>query len=223
MRPLEPRDDLPMEILAAYVDGELNSATRARVESWLAEHPEAHSELFEQREMSLANQELWDAAGPPMPSAARWDRTYSEIERRLVNPVMPVRARRRTVTYLAPVFALTGIVAVLLVVVSMIAYTPGPHLVKSFTGPAAQAFDDDDEGIYRIATADDVEIIQLPEEASSLIVVGRHPMDDTPLVLATTSDLDIFNLGPDDQGHMPNVELIAGPNAPMLVAQTPRR
>ena len=112
--------------------------------------------------------------------------------------------------------------ATLLVVVAMTQHAP--KLVKTLPSTVVAVNDAvDDEAVYRIATADDVEIIQLPEEASSLIVVGRHPMMDTPILLAATSDLDIFSLGPDDEGHMPNVELIAGPNAPMLVAQTPRR
>lgn len=222
MKSFRPSDEMPIELLAAYVDGELSDDRCAEVEAWLAEHPEAHTDLFEQREMSRENKEFWDAVEPPMPSETAWDRAYNQIQNRLIKPAMPVRARRRTSWYLAPVFALAGMAATLLVVVAMT--QNAPNLVKSVPSIAMTANDgDDNEEVYRLATADDVEIIQLPEEASSLIVVGQHPMLDTPILLATTSDLDIFSLGPDDDGHMPNVELIAGPNAPMLVAQTPRR
>jgi hypothetical protein len=222
MKPFLPGDEFPIELLAAYVDGELDEAFCAHVEAWLTEHPEAHTVLFEQREMSRANNEFWNTVEPPMPSAEQWDRIYDRIANRLARPVMPIRARRRTAWYLAPIFAIAGMAAALLIVVTI--NNSGPKGLKSLTShTGVAALDEDSEGVYRVATADDVEIFQLSEEASSLIVVGRHPMVDTPLVLATAADLEIFNLGPDDQGRMPNVELTAGPHAPMLVAQTPRQ
>ena len=217
-----PDDEMPVELLAAYADGELDVAGCARVEAWLVEHPEAQTDLFEQRELCRSNSEFWDAVEPPMPSPEQWDVAFRRIENRLAPSPMPVRSRRRTAWYLAPALALAGLAAALLVVV--IGNTP--NQVRNGNGSSVAApntIEDDEDGVYRVATADDVELIQLPEEASSLIVVGRHPMADTPLVLATTTDVDIFNLGPDDQGRMPHVEMIAGPNTPMVVVQSPRR
>jgi hypothetical protein len=222
MKPFQPGDEYPIELLAAYADGELDEAVCAQVEAWLADHPEAQTDLFEQRELSPANVEFWNEVEPPMPSAEQWDRVYDRVANRLVRPAMPVRSRRRMAWYLVPAFSMAGLAAALLFVVTLNnGATKGLRSLASHSSVAA--FDEEDESIYRIATADDVEIFQLPEEASSLIVVGRHPMSDTPLVLAATTDLEIFSLGPDDQGRMPNVELTAGANAPMLVAQTPRQ
>ncbi len=136
---------------------------------------------------------------------------------------MPARPRKRITWYLAPFAAISGLAAVLLIFVAAL-NRDGRTVVRNQPSQATPvAIDDDEDAVFKVATADDVEIIQLPEEASDLIVVGRHPMSDTPLVLASTADVDIFNLGPDDQGRMPSVELIAGPNTPMVVAQPPRR
>lgn len=218
-----PDDEMPIELLAAYVDGELDVAACARVEACIAEHPEAYADLLEQRALSPQNEELWDAVAPPMPCAEKWEITYSRIENRLIRPAMPARTRHRTARYLAPAIALAGLAVAVLVIV--IGLGRDSFKVTSSHHPLAVApsADDDDEGVFRIATADDVQLIQLPEEASDLIVVGRHPVLDTPLLLASTSDVDIHNLGPDDQGRMPFVEMIAGPNIPMVVAQTVRR
>lgn len=216
-----PDNEIPIELLAAYVDGELNGTACAQVEAWLAEHPEAYAILEDQREFCRKNADFWNLVETTEPANRQWQEVYRTIENRVIPP-MTAKARRRTAWYLAPALAMSGLAAaVLLFVVSV-----NPRLPVGGSGSSplsvAPAVNEDDE-VFQVATADDVELIQLPEEASSLIVVGRHPMADTPLVLATTPDVDIYNLGPDDQGRMPHVEMIAGPNAAILVAQSPRQ
>ena len=49
------------EWLAAYVDGELDAASRKEVESWLTDHPEATQELEAQRRLAR----LCQASSPP--------------------------------------------------------------------------------------------------------------------------------------------------------------
>ena len=222
MNPISPRDEMPIELLAAYADGELDEATCARVEAWLADHPEAYTDLDDQRDFSPTNHDLWVKSEPPMPSNQLWRQTYQLIENRLICPVKAAQSRRRTVWYIAPALAMAGLAAGLLLFVVGINQRL-PNRVPTDSSVSVAPFESDEDEVFRIATADDVEFIQLPEDASSLIVVGRHPMADTPLVLATTPDVDIYNLGPDDQGRMPFVDMIAGPNAAMVVAQSPRR
>jgi len=80
------------------------------------------------------------------------------------------------------------------------------------------ALEEKEDPVYRVACVDDVELIQLPEAAASLVVVGRHPMDGVPLVLASAGDLLLLNYGPDDQGNLPDIAATFGPDAPMLWA-----
>src|SRR5262249_62377002 len=54
-------DDLPPELLAAYADGELCPRERARVEEWLAEHPEGAELLEAQESVGPGNVELWQS------------------------------------------------------------------------------------------------------------------------------------------------------------------
>lgn len=221
MNPIQPADDLPIHLLAAYVDGELNERDCARLEAWLVEHPEFRTELFEQSQLSAANAEFREAIQPPMPKASQWDRAFIHIENQLSNRAMANRQRLRANRFWSPVLALAGLAATLLV--SVLLLESDPVGVKSVTSVRVLAANDEADLIYPVATADDVEIIQLPEVTSSMIVVGRHPALDTPIVLASSSDLDIFNLGPDDQGRMPRVDFGADSNAPMLVAQSSSR
>lgn len=224
MTPFQPDDDLFIEWLAAYVDGELDDARCAQVEAWLKDHPEALADLDYQREFSRNNEELMQAIEPPMPSASEWRAVYGRIENKLAPRPSTRRTRSRPSWYAAPLLAMAGMTFALLIAVATIGQKGSVLTVRSVT-PAAPtvASVDDDNTAFEFATADDVEILQLPEEAADLIVVGRHPMLDNPLVLASTSDLDILNLGPDDQGLMPHVDMIPGPNVPMLVAQPLRR
>ena len=60
-------DDLPAELLAAYVDGELGPRDRSRVERWLAERPEAREFVETQESLARANGDLWCGLTPPRP------------------------------------------------------------------------------------------------------------------------------------------------------------
>src|SRR5436190_5975510 len=82
------------EILAAYADGELDAAGRARVETWLARHPEAAADLDAQREWSRRNRRLWQSAAGPQPSDARWSRLFSSIQQALTAPPAQPLVRR---------------------------------------------------------------------------------------------------------------------------------
>jgi anti-sigma factor RsiW len=70
--PLRPPTPRP-ELLAAYIDGELDPATAARVEAWLLTDPHACELLDEQYLLSPSHREFWRAVSPPEPSTARWN------------------------------------------------------------------------------------------------------------------------------------------------------
>src|SRR5262249_58779212 len=77
------------ELLAAYADGELDAAGRARVEAWLAEHPEARAELENQRKLSRSNSKLWHASGPQSPGERSWSRLFRRVHMALKSRPAP--------------------------------------------------------------------------------------------------------------------------------------
>lgn len=66
MNEMNPQESLPEELLSAYLDGELPSDERVRVEAWLASNPE-HRRLFDdlqaiRRELQALPQQALDAS-----------------------------------------------------------------------------------------------------------------------------------------------------------------
>src|SRR4051794_27452677 len=83
------------ELLAAYADGELDAAGRARVEAWLAEHPQARAELETQRRLSGRNRKLWHASAGPAPSEASWSRLFHRVHGAVHDPARPAEPPAR--------------------------------------------------------------------------------------------------------------------------------
>jgi hypothetical protein len=52
-----------------------------------------------------------------------------------------------------------------------------------------------------MAQEEDVRIVSLPEEAADLLIVGRHPLDDSVVVLAGREELAVHNMGVDPAGR----------------------
>jgi anti-sigma factor RsiW len=227
MNTFPPDRPPPPELLAAYADGELGRAAREWVERWLEEHPEARAALEEQAELSPSNAELWDAAAPPTPAHAAWDAVLEAVAR-------SVAPRPRWKAPLA-VAALGLIGAAAAVLVAVLAFererpfAPGqaaPMTERNAPGqvaPFAERPNDlvpapEDEGSFRVASADDVEIHRLPESAAAMVAVGRHPLADVDLVLADPGDLEVLNYGTGDQGGLPDLRMSLGQDAPMILA-----
>jgi anti-sigma factor RsiW len=214
-----PSRPIPPEWLAAYVDGELDAAARKQVEAWLADHPEALAEIQDQESLSPANVEYWSAVAPPLPSAQEWDDTLSRVAAATtgISPVVVKRVRSRR----AAVAALVGLAAAVLAALVVFDRRPSRNQPVPATvaqeSPAGPEQDQDDP-VYQVASVDDVELIQLPEAAAALVVVGRHPMADVPLLLASAADVQVFNFGPDNAGNFPDIGTTLGPDASMLWA-----
>src|SRR5438105_1367589 len=71
---------------AAFADGELDAAARARVEAWLAANPSARPDLEAQRRLSRRNRRFWRAAAAPNPGEANWVRVLGHVQDALDTP-----------------------------------------------------------------------------------------------------------------------------------------
>lgn len=208
------------ELLAAYADGELDAVTRLRVERYLADHPEAAGELQDQEHLSRVNDEYWRLVSPPMPTKQQWDDALERIAKAV--PAAPIVWR--PLRFVGPAAALIGMAAALLIAVVAIdrnrphATNHPPVFVDKHQPGHLTSVNEEEDFLYEVARADDVEIIQLPEAAAALVVVGRHPIADVPVILASAGELQVLNYGPDDQGNLPDLDSTLGPDAPIMWA-----
>lgn len=83
MTPDPARSHDPYPWLAGYVDGELDAATRRRVEAWVEADPAAAEELRTQDAVGPAARDFWPKVAPPSPEEATWAAVGEEIADRL--------------------------------------------------------------------------------------------------------------------------------------------
>jgi hypothetical protein len=70
-----------------------------------------------------------------------------------------------------------------------------------------------------MASADEVQIISLPEEAAHLLVVGEHPLRGQAVVLAKADEIEFLGIGTDLAGRFPELPTDVAPDdAPMIWA-----
>jgi hypothetical protein len=80
---VSPREGVSYLRLAAYADGELDTASRQALEQWLACCPDAEEVLRDQQRFSPGNVEFWSQVAVPEPSAAAWYRVLRTLADRL--------------------------------------------------------------------------------------------------------------------------------------------
>jgi hypothetical protein len=221
----DPADRWP-ELLAAYADGELDPETRARVERWLAEHPEALEQLRAQRELSPENWRLWQNAEPPVPSEEAWSevrRTVDEETReRPVPAPQPAPRRHRAAWWVAG-----GVAAAVAVLVGWWATLkpnppPGPGRSQpEVVNPVPHDAPAVEVAALPVATDDDVELLRVPGGDLSWLVVGSHPLPDM-LVLAGPDDVELLDLDPDEWPDGGPKMITAPGDAPMIFAAKAR-
>lgn len=200
-------DDLPPQLLAAYADGELAPLDRARVEDWLADHPEAR-DLLDDQESLAPRSDVWPALGPPEPSDAEWTACLHGIETARRTP-----AYRRWLPWVGSL-ALAATAAAIVLAVGAVK-RPAPLAVPE---PAGMVVAEVGEP-FPMAGDDDVRIISLPEAAAGLLVVGRHPLGDSPVELAKADEVEFLGVGSDVAGRFPEVPSDpAAEDAPVLWA-----
>ena len=188
------------EQLCAYVDGELDEATRQAVEAWLAGHPNAAAEVEAQRRLA----DLWHEGGPPEIDGAGADAVLQRIERALLGRTARSARRRRAALRLA----VAGIAAAVLLVV----WTRRPPVeLDQRPAPSREVVEE-----FPVVAPGDVQILRLRKDHDAGFV-GAEPLVDQPLALATPRDVTLVNLAPDDGGNIPVLARDRDPNAPALV------
>jgi hypothetical protein len=192
------------ELLAAYADGELDAAGRARVEAWLADHPEARVELENQRTLSRTNSELWQSIAPASPGERRWSRLFNRVHTALRNrPATPEPTLR------SPGFrygaAILATAAAALFAIGL--FRPGEQ-APVISSPNV------DETALVMADANDIDIQSIQDADTELLVVGLPPLTGQ-LVLASAGEIQLEKVAKDTDGMMP-APMAGGPNVPML-------
>jgi hypothetical protein len=217
----DPADRWP-ELLAAYADGELDAEARARVEQWLAEHPEAREQLQAQRELSPENWQLWQNAEPPAPSEEAWAAIRRSVEDETGAPRVPpaVRWDRAAVWVVGAMAAAAAVLVAWWATLGPDPPRPRPEPGRpqpEVAGPGRPG-PDAEVAALPIASDDDVELLRVPGGELAWLVVGAHPVPDA-LVLAGPDDVEVTDIDPDDWPEGGPKMVTAPGDAPMIFAK----
>jgi hypothetical protein len=205
----DARDRSFPELLAAYADGELDPAGRARVEAWLADHPDARDALTGQQRLSRHNRKLWKASAPLSPSEGSWARVFGRVQDVLDAPVRPARsAPPRSRRWLRRAVAVLSTAAA--AAVALYLTNPGPAPV-TLPGPPPAVEP------LAAATDADIDIISLDDRDAAALVVGKPPLSGT-VVLAAHGDVTLKGLQKADDGMLPKAPMNDPGAAPMIIA-----
>jgi anti-sigma factor RsiW len=159
------------EQLAAYHDGELAEAERARVEAWLADDAPAAAELDAWRRLD----DLWRAAAPPEPSAAAWSAARDRVAAGRPAPPAPPRPPARRLGLLGWALGLGAAAA-------------AAALLTLALRPRGAS--DDELEPLAVASPDDVVIISMDGNDTAL-VAAPAPVEG-PLVVTGPDDFKIM-------------------------------
>jgi hypothetical protein len=184
----------PPEDLVAYMDGELAEAARARMEAWLASHPEAAAEMAEQRRLA----QLWREAWPLPPAESTWILAFRKVEIGVA-----ASRRRRLASFL---FGLTTVAAGVLLALAL---TRREWLPSDPGSTAAEPFP--------ITTVDDVEIVRIQNIDPEALLVGEPPVAGE-LDMAAHGDVIIRGVQPDADNVVPAMYTRPDPaTSPMII------
>jgi anti-sigma factor RsiW len=232
----QPPPDLPgpwPDLLAAYADGELDAATRAVVERWLAAHPGACREVRDQRQLSPENWALWQQAEPPLPTEATWAKVRDAVANAVLPAATPAPRREwnwwaRNSIYFTGGVAAAVAAMLLLCVLGPVLAPPPKHPVpvdQKLQELAEQTPPADPLAEYPVlpvATADDVDIRRVAGDTGGWLVVGELPLAG-PVVLATEDDVALEEAEPHPAWPTGTPRMTTGRgDAPMIFAATPR-
>jgi anti-sigma factor RsiW len=180
------------EQIAAWVDGESSRGEADRVETWVADHPEARRDAESMAQLTR----LYRDQPIPMPSEARWRSTLDQIRPR----VAPTpEAARRWRSWLGVAIASAALVgAVILARNLWPSPTPAPIARTS------QVPDEEDEEPFAVARSSEVHIIRMDAEDADRVVTGR-PLLGT-MDFAGPGDIDVLKIQPAGEGLTPRLE-----------------
>jgi hypothetical protein len=229
-------DGFSPELLAAYADGELDDETRAHVEQWLAEHPEALAELEAQRELSPANVPLWERAEPPEPSSGVWATLRNSIEEELDEATpLPISGKRWRIA----LWAFGGLAAGVAAAVAWMVLTPNlrqqppgnthmfMELVKHHVGsgpviaPLPRRVESSPlagMAVLPMASDDEVTLERVPDTGTGWLPVGRLPFTGL-MVLASAEEVQLEEVEPSPVWPLGGPKMTTAPgDAPMIYA-----
>lgn len=223
-----PSPDLPNPwpvILAAYADGELDPPTREAVERWLAAHPAARRDLWEQQQLAPGNWHLWNPVDPPLPTEDAWAAVANAIAaaalpepstaRRDAQPDRPGRAGRWFVVAMG---ATIGLAACILVAGQVFVSPPAsaPVVVTQRVDPLSDFI------VLPVAEDDDVDVHRVTGNGAGWLPVGVPPLPER-MVLAEIGDVDLEATTPAATWPPDGPPITPRPgDAPMIFATNPR-
>lgn len=194
------------ELLAAYLDGELEgrddlAALRARLEDWIACHPEVRDEIQRQRRL----RRLWEQTAPEEPTAAQWRAALSSIlslasAGRARAPEAPF-AETKGKAYVQTL----GLVAACLACVVLLSATFLSSPTQPWSVPSALDFYLPEDDPFPVARSQEVEVLQVAGADTGSLPIGRLPVQ---------GELEL--VGHDDVAFSEsNARVIFGVNSPM--------
>jgi hypothetical protein len=172
----------PAEMLAAYVDGELEPRERLTVERWLADHPEGRADADGQRRVARA----WDVTRPREPDEDSWSAALAVIQDRIQAERLLLPRRRLPWRWLVGLAAAIA-AAVVLILANR---TPGP-------GPTRPYDSTNGEAAFQVASADDVEITSFADADSDDVLLVGHPPVREPMLLLAHDEIRLEEMTPE--------------------------
>jgi len=197
---MKQEPNMPPEWLAAYADGETDrnaalAPLKMRVEALLVEHPDARADIEEQGRL----QELVQHTASVEPEAAAWAGVLARLQD------APRHLGRRRVWSWRGLATMLAVTAAALWLISF--------LPTSQPNEAAKLPDED--SIFAVATADEIEILSIEGDATSTLVVGEAPVFG-PLELLQAGEMKVTRVEPDAPRN--RLDVCEGPAAPMIWA-----
>jgi ferric-dicitrate binding protein FerR (iron transport regulator) len=201
---LFPDQRPPIEYFAAFLDGELSTDDWAKVQDWLANHPEDAALVEAHRDLVRC----WRETAPAEPSERAWREVFARIERRgLKIEDRGSRTKDLSRGRWIRIGLLGGVAAAALILALVV---PGQDQEDKTPSDIEE---------LAILSAEDVDLISMEENDTRLLVVGNPPVQE-PLVLVATGDVTLDSIEPDDDGFVPQARMNPGSSAaPMIIAR----
>ncbi len=208
MTPLGESGDIPpLNLLAAYLDGELKTPSdRARVEAWIQSCPEACDELDALQRLRQAMRET-RITEPPRD---RWNSMFRQLREHHRSETAKCPSMVPALAWLAWSGALAA--ACVLVVAGVRQWTASPsHQPPHFVQMER-------EEVFPVAAAHEVEILSVRGDDTATLVVGRLPVHE-PLELVGSDEITIMEVRPDAHDNMVPQFRMGGTQRPLIWAR----
>lgn len=194
------------ELLAAYFDGECEgrddlALLKARIEDWLAQHPEAKADLAAYRRLL----QLWQETAPPEPAAEQWTQMLDNLKKVPLPKTQTSKPRRR----IPVVRVLATVAAALFAALWWSNWSPEPIHVAP-TPQLVETTPKEEIETLEVATISEVAIIRVEGADTQTLVVGELPLQGN-LELVREGDVILTNIQPAAGDSMlPEVRLGTG-------------